>query len=1689
MGRAADEAGDELLETGRKADRAKKPLKDVGDESDKTRKKIGGLSKIAKQLFAGFTVALVLNELRKVSAEFGDFEQRLRGVGKTSDISGAELEALGRRLEELSRPGKGGLAVSVDLLLENAEAAGQLGVTGAANIAIYAETISKLGVASNLAGAEGAQALARLQNITGENASTVGTLASVIVRLGNEFATTEAQIAFHAQQVARATASYEVSSGEAAALGTAMSAFGVRAELAGSSVGRAMRVISAAILEGGAKMEALSRISGASAEEIAAAWERRPVEALQLLLQGIERFGERAPQALAEVGLKGQELLQVLPVLAKENETLARALKATAEETENATALDKEFAAAMATQEGRLRLLSNEWETFRRRIGSGIAPAVAGLAAAIGSVLSSVTDWLDQGADLNRLLDELAPKADTAAEAFRNLALEVERSAEAQKLLQLIATYNRLLDEQAKVASSLRGLTAEESSGVIGIKLEATLKRIGVALTELPTRIDKARAALANVGKESDEAASGLGEVAVSLARSSEAADGLRDRLILLDAQLRGDHAGAVEEHRQALAEWTGTAKEAGLTAEEVALGVSLMEEAFERNATEAANRHAEALDRIGYKRLSEEIQEYIRWLQAVGATWAEIETAAEQASRIALGAAADAAASGMDPEAARLLLIERLGLTDILLTKEQRLAAVDAEIQAILKTLPGLTREQAKAVEEAVKHSAGLLTTTEKWQGALGQVSGVLRGINSDLADMLDSVLSIVDGFEQFDSSSFGSRAQGGLAIGGAVGSAAAGTDFGGGQWAQTLSAVGGAIGGAIGGAQAGAVAGPVGAVIGAALGLIIGGFLDTSGKIAQSYGGLISEGGRLVVNVLEAANQTLLRETDQALRAVAGALNAIADRFGAEAVWSEVALQIRQEGDDVFKVWTNGILSIFDNIAEATDFAIVQGVKNATFVGLSPVAQAAIDRFTGTTAAELEQALAAAFEVEQLGIPESMRAFENEIDRYMDLLRALPEGAAQILGDFGAGGAFQDQYNRLFGIQEDAGKLREAEILALKASVEVRMAELLALRAELEARQVSGRARVSEADLILRTAEAGAVGIDIFGRAMAGAGGVAVAVAQDMGAALAAIDSALGALGALDFSAGAIEEAIARARRAARGASGAAAPKPPDPTESLREQLERLRLGSDEAALALLDFERRRADLIAQMEQSTLTEEERAEFLALLYQEFADERVRIAAEEAQRIKEEAEAARIAAEEARRSVLQPFIDAVQDDSISARIAEINQLVADALASLAVGNKSLSDFETIMAGAAAMMAALANETRRALDGAAGSVIGLINQALPHIQDPEERARLQQRLVEWEQLQFQLAVATARINIERYRNELILLEQLDPIRAAWIENLLGDLDIISGNMENIFEGLGDIITGAGETFAGTVGTAFSGAIQGLRVLFPDLLPVMSPPRTSGQVEGAEGVLLAQLLAQLDQLSNVALDLDPFEALLAAFSDPELVGFLEAFGLSLEDLTQQINDLREAERQREFDLSFGALQDSLMPGGSQSGASNRQQLMALQQQIDEALAAGDFQLAAQLAQSGLDIAAQTNPRIWEQWRDLILATQINGGFGGGTTGTGLPPGGPGDQIPGGGIGSGFGGGAEINVRMLNVFEADAERRREADQIRERNRGMQTQDLGDRLDRVEGAIKMQTPFLAQIAADSRPRFGAKA
>lgn len=179
-------------------------------------------------------VASILREIQEGFEECTqasmDFESAITGVAKTTDLSETELADMRDAIMDMSTR----IPATTEEIAGVAEAAGQLGIQKDA-LLDFTETMTMLGTATNMTAEDAATALARFANITGMSADNYGRLGSVIVDLGNNFATTESEITQMGTRLASGGKLAGLTEPQIMALAAAMSSVGIEAEAGGTA--------------------------------------------------------------------------------------------------------------------------------------------------------------------------------------------------------------------------------------------------------------------------------------------------------------------------------------------------------------------------------------------------------------------------------------------------------------------------------------------------------------------------------------------------------------------------------------------------------------------------------------------------------------------------------------------------------------------------------------------------------------------------------------------------------------------------------------------------------------------------------------------------------------------------------------------------------------------------------------------------------------------------------------------------------------------------------------------------------------------------------------------------------------------------------------------------------------------------------------------------------------------------------------------------------------------------------------------------------------------------------------------------------------------------------------------------------------------------------------------------------------
>lgn len=538
-----------------------------------------------------------------------EFDSQMTNVSKTTGLAGDELEKLKNKVVDLSKEMG---VVSASTLGEYMAVAGQLGVKGSDNLLKFTESMAKLETASNIAGEEGASNIARMLTLVDGGVQNVKKFGDEIVNLGNNFAATEKEILNSATAIAQNTAVYKLGRQNTLAYATALTAVGVEAELSGSKVGKALKSIEEAILNGGKELENYAKIAGLTSKELIDLFNLDKGQALQKFIGGlnsIRESGGSVVDTLNKIGLKEERLQRVLSALASEGgfKVLSDSMNVV---KDSANAMENEFRTAseklikdmdrpriawenlvLSLDNGNKGAVSDVVRGFSR-LTAGILEAITptnnlsdalhGEQLQVNELVTSITNLEEGNQERNKLINELRKN-------YPDFLTKIGSEDLSNKnLLKTIKEVNneyltriRLQGQAEDVESTKRAL--EEITKSVG-KVQADLyKRLNKAMAEygLETEIDLNN--LVNSAKKIDKELAELGKSRLPFTDRSAIRNDIQNYLQLEESQKRLNNTYSQEKQfLEDLTKATGIQTEA------------------QRNQAKEARKYYETLDEFG---------------------------------------------------------------------------------------------------------------------------------------------------------------------------------------------------------------------------------------------------------------------------------------------------------------------------------------------------------------------------------------------------------------------------------------------------------------------------------------------------------------------------------------------------------------------------------------------------------------------------------------------------------------------------------------------------------------------------------------------------------------------------------------------------------------------------------------------------------------------------------------------------------------------------------------------------------------------------------------------------------------------------------------------------------------------------------------------------------------------------------
>lgn len=378
---------DKLITTSKKWQESGEILKDYGSKIEN----VGNKLSVVSGIVGGIAVASL-----KASV---DFETAFAGVVKTVDGTEEQLSNLRQGILDMSTE----LPTSATEIAAVTESAGQLGIQ-TDNILDFTKVMIDLGNSTNVSANDASTALAKFANVTKMSADDYSKLGSTIVALGNNYATTEADIIEMGQNLASAGTQVGMSQSDIMALATALSSVGLEAQAGGTAFSKALVEMQLAVETNSEDLKDWADVAGMSTKEFAKLFKEDATSALQAFIDGLSECGgetESAIKVLDDMGITETRMRDALLRSANASDTFTSAIELGTKAWDENIALTNEAEKRYETTESQMKMLKNEVTKTAIEFGDELAPSLRQMVKDAKPMLKNITSAVKAFAELD----------------------------------------------------------------------------------------------------------------------------------------------------------------------------------------------------------------------------------------------------------------------------------------------------------------------------------------------------------------------------------------------------------------------------------------------------------------------------------------------------------------------------------------------------------------------------------------------------------------------------------------------------------------------------------------------------------------------------------------------------------------------------------------------------------------------------------------------------------------------------------------------------------------------------------------------------------------------------------------------------------------------------------------------------------------------------------------------------------------------------------------------------------------------------------------------------------------------------------------------------------------------------------------------------------------------------------------
>ncbi len=473
-----------------------KKIEEFGQKVENAGGKIEGAGKKLSAFSVATTTALVASAKSAI-----DFEDAFTGVEKTVDGTEEQMEELKQGIRDMAKE----IPSTTTEISAVAEAAGQLGIK-TEDILSFTRVMIDLGNSTNLSAEEAASSLAKFANVTKMNAKDYDKLGSTVVALGNNFATTEADIVSMSTRLAATGELAGLSQSQILSLATAMSSVGIEAEAGGSAMSKLLKQIQVAVETGSSDLDNFAKVAGMTSKEFKKSFEKDAVKALSAFISGLndtERNGKSAISILNDMGIKEVRLSNTILSLANSSDIMNKAVKLGNEAWEDNTALTNEANKRYDTLKSKITIAVNKLKDMAITVGNKLMPTIEKIITGLGKWVDKFESLSDEQVDMIVKIGLIVAAAGPLLTVFG-------------KITSTIGGFTQGIGTVVQAIGVMQGTITSTSTAVNSLAsiFSAVTSPIGLACGAIALAVAGISIAMANAEKDSKEAFTNIGTAA-----------------------------------------------------------------------------------------------------------------------------------------------------------------------------------------------------------------------------------------------------------------------------------------------------------------------------------------------------------------------------------------------------------------------------------------------------------------------------------------------------------------------------------------------------------------------------------------------------------------------------------------------------------------------------------------------------------------------------------------------------------------------------------------------------------------------------------------------------------------------------------------------------------------------------------------------------------------------------------------------------------------------------------------------------------------------------------------------------------------------------------------------------------------------------------------------------------------------